>query len=152
MIQLIKTFILVLILLLFSSCMQPINENMESLVNMHIAWAMYYLQENQYPQAKTELRQVISLTNRMPVIWEGFAMYHSKIGKFNLVDQDYQTGIRLFPKTGSLRNNYGIFLCQQRRFHDAFKQFNIALQIKHYPHKLLAENNKRKCLLMQLHD
>lgn len=59
-------------------------------------------------------------------------LVYASLGELQLAEQSFQRALQLAPRDGNTLHNYGWYLCQQRRFDDAERQFNAALAAPQY--------------------
>lgn len=89
--------------------------------------ALEYLKTGKTAQAKLNLERAQKLDDSLDGIYSSYAFYYQKVGEIVLADKAYQKALEDFPENFNTRNNYGAFLCDNRRYDDAQKQFVIAI-------------------------
>jgi type IV pilus assembly protein PilF len=96
-------------------------------------------------QANTALDEIKLALAAKPDLSEAFnlrGLVYAGLGEVALADQSFQRALQLSPRDGDALHNYGWFLCQQRRFDDADRQFAAALVAPQYtevPRSLMAQ-------------
>ncbi len=59
-------------------------------------------------------------------------LIYASMGENRFAEESFQRALQLNGQDGDTRHNYGWFLCQQQRFDDAEKQYQIALALPQY--------------------
>lgn len=111
--------------------------------------ALGYLAENNYSQAKLNLDKALEHAPSYYLVHSAFAYYYQKQGDAKLAEQNYKTAIKSDDKQGDTYNNYGAFLCTEKRFAEAYQQFDLALQAKNYYRQADTYENKVLCALAE---
>ena len=73
------------------------------------------------------------------------AFYLEKTGDKQLAESFYQQAVALSSGDGAQMNNYGAFLCRQKRYHSAEQYFLLAVKDKQYIHTAAAYENAGLC-------
>lgn len=90
--------------------------------------ALEYLKTGKTAQAKLNFDRAEKLDNSIDGIYSSYAFYYQRVGEIELADKAYLRALSDFPENFNTRNNYGAFLCDNRRYEDAEKQFVIAIK------------------------
>ncbi len=88
-----------------------------------------YYQNGNYDIARQRLERALELDPKMAQAHYTLAMTHEQLGNPQSAAQHYKRAVRVDPSNFDARNAYAVFLCRQRRFKDAVKQFDSALKI-----------------------
>ena len=89
--------------------------------------ALQYLKLDKTAQAKLNLDRAAALAPDMEGIQASYAYYFQRVGELDKAEKAYHKAVRKFPDNANLRNNFGAFLCDQKRFDEAEKQFVEAI-------------------------
>jgi type IV pilus assembly protein PilF len=73
--------------------------------------------------------------------------YFEQIGEVDSAKQSYLKAIAIHPSGGVEHNNYGAFLCRQKHYRQAEKEFLTAVEDWQYTHTAQALENAGMCLL-----
>ncbi|MDO4429723.1 MAG: type IV pilus biogenesis/stability protein PilW [Lonepinella koalarum] len=111
--------------------------------------ALGYLAENNYSQAKLNLDKALEHAPQYYLVHSAFAYYYQKQGHIPQAEDSYQTAIKLDPKQGDTYNNYGALLCTEKRFTEAYTQFDLALKTTNYYRQADTYENKVLCALSE---
>lgn len=111
--------------------------------------ALGYLAENNYSQAKLNLDKALEHAPSYYLVHSAFAYYYQKQGDAKSAEQNYQQAIKADGTQGDTYNNYGAFLCTEKRFAEAYQQFDLALQAKNYYRQADTYENKVLCALAE---
>ncbi|MHA7841359.1 MAG: type IV pilus biogenesis/stability protein PilW [Gammaproteobacteria bacterium] len=114
-------------------------------VNVQLGLA--YLKQGDMQRAKRKLLLASKQDGESAIVQDALAYYYEKTGESALAEQHYLAAIQLDPASGDLHNNYGAFLCRQRRFNLAEKEFMQAVADKKYLHTAEAYENAGLCAI-----
>jgi len=92
--------------------------------------ALEYLRTGKTAQAKLNLDRAEKLDDEVDGIYSSYAYYYQRVGEISLADAAYIKALEQFPNNDNTRNNYGAFLCDNKRYEAAEKQFIIAIASK----------------------
>jgi type IV pilus assembly protein PilF len=104
-----------------------------------------YLQQGDVSRAKSKLLLAQQQNPASPEVWDALAYYYQSTGDNTQADKYYIKAISLAPKNGSTLNNYGAFLCQQRRYKESVSYFIKATQDSSYINTAQAFENAGLC-------
>jgi len=86
-------------------------------------------------QATTALNEVKLALQAKPDLADAHnlrGLIYASMGEVGLAEESFKQALQLNPRDADAMQNYGWFLCQQRRFADAEVQFNAALAVPNY--------------------
>ena len=87
---------------------------------------MRYLQNENYDLARDRLLRAIELDPRMGKAHMTLGMAYEALENPRLAGEAYEESVRVEPRNFELQNGYAVFLCKQREFDKAKRQFNRA--------------------------
>lgn len=94
--------------------------------------AMGYMQKGEMSQAKINIEKALAFDPDNPDAYLTQAYYFQTVGDIKSAEKSYQQLLSRDGKNPNALNNYGAFLCSNKRFAEADKQFNLALQQPEY--------------------
>ena len=94
--------------------------------------ASLYFGRGQYSTALDEVRQALAARPDLPEGHGLRGLILAAMGEVSAAEDSLRRAIQLAPNDGGALHNHGWFLCQQRRYGDAEKQFNAALALPQY--------------------
>ena len=105
-----------------------INKKEAALARLKLA--LEYLKTGNTAQAQLNLERAEKLDDSVDGIYSSYAYYYQTVGETALADKAYLQALEDFPDNFNTRNNYGAFLCDNRRYEEAEKQFVLAIEAK----------------------
>lgn len=123
----------------------------EKAARLNVELGMGYLNQNNYPRAKSKLLRAIELSPNSPEVQYAYGFYLERVGEIAEAEKYYTRAVRLDPKNGKSHNNYGAFLCRQGKFAEAERSFMTALNDPSYQKTAEVLENAGLCV-MQIPD
>jgi type IV pilus assembly protein PilF len=112
-----------------------------------------YLAMGQVARAKRKFMHALELMPRMPEAHSSVGFFYESVGDLEEAEQHHKQAIRYAEGSkGRFYNNYGTFLCRQKRFKEADVAFNKAIKDKLYIKTAEAYENAGQCALIQNDD
>lgn len=90
--------------------------------------ARYYRNGN-YDIARDRLLYSIELDPKNPVAHTTLALTYEKLDNIRLATASYEQAVRVAPRDYDVLNTYAVFLCRQRQFDAAMKNFDRAIDV-----------------------
>ena len=87
-----------------------------------------YLRNGKYELARDRLILTTELACTEALVWSTLGMTYERLDNMRLAEESHDKAVRLAPKDFDVQNAYAIFLCNQRRFDDARKQFDRSIK------------------------
>jgi type IV pilus assembly protein PilF len=114
---------------------------------VHTELAAQYYARRQYAVALQELRDALQADSAYAPAFNMLGLLHGALLEDKEAEANFRRAIDLAPQYSEAHNNYGSFLCSQRRYDEALKQFQAAWENPLYstPEKALA--NAGQCAL-----
>lgn len=94
---------------------------------VYIELAAAYLQEGQLGVALVKAQQAIEVNAESSNAHNVLGIVYERMGDTAGAEAQYQEALRLSPDNFYARNAYGAFLCKQRRFPEADREFQAAI-------------------------
>lgn len=107
--------------------------------------ALGFLTLKNFTEAKRNLDKAESYTPNTPLVSIGYAYLYQLQGNVPLAESYYQKAISEDPSQGDIKNNYGVFLCENAQFAKAYHQFDLALASPNYYHQIDTYENIAVC-------
>jgi type IV pilus assembly protein PilF len=107
--------------------------------------ARYYT-NGSYELAKERLIIALDIDPKMGKAHTTLALTFEQLGNNRLALKHYDEAVRVTPKNSFSLNAYAGYLCRQRRFDDAEKQFNRALKIPENDNRHVVMTNAGACM------
>jgi Tfp pilus assembly protein PilF len=92
--------------------------------------ALCYASTGQMDKSIHTFEKYVKLYPNEPSSHSNLALQFKNVGEINRADIAYQTGIATLPESHDIRFNYGVFLVEQFRFHEAIEQYKKAISLK----------------------
>jgi type IV pilus assembly protein PilF len=159
MIKNINTVVICLVLTVLSACVTqnyendkntPIIENEASrndIAMTRISLAIGYLKMGNSEQAKLNLEKAKNFAPKLIQVHTAFAHFYETVGEASLAITSYEQALSINNEDPDTLNNYGVFLCRQKRIDDAEKQFLKAISIPSYILVAQSYENLANCQL-----
>lgn len=119
----------------------------ERLSELRMALGAGYMQEGALDVALRELEQSLQLNPRNSSAHAAMALLQLRLGKPQVAGEHYQRALALSPSDPEIRNNYGVYLCNEGRAREADAQFRCAIANPLYRTPALAYTNAAECAL-----
>lgn len=104
----------------------------------HIQLALGYLQNDNRDLARFHLNKALEYDKNSPGANNGMAVLYQLEGEKQLAEKYFKTALRADRKFSQARFNYGNFLYQQKRYDEAYEQFEMAAEDLNYERRDLA--------------
>jgi type IV pilus assembly protein PilF len=104
----------------------------EKRARVRLELAGLYLGRGQANTALDEVKRALAAKPDMAEAYSLRGLVYASLGETTLAEESFQRALQLAPRDGDTMQNYGWFLCQQRRFAEADLQFVAALAQPQY--------------------
>lgn len=125
---------------------QATTENLTA-ATYNVQLGLGYLQEKDMPRAKQKLLLALKQAPKWPVAYDAMAYYLDSTGEIKQAESYYRQALRLDPNSGASLNNYGTFLCKQKKYDEAVSYFLKAANQINYLNTAEAYENAGLCAL-----
>ncbi|MDH3947841.1 MAG: type IV pilus biogenesis/stability protein PilW [Gammaproteobacteria bacterium] len=130
--------LLVVSMLLLSACAtktdrETQDSNDASDYNAQLGLA--YINQGRYEIAQNKLKKAIEQNPDNAVAHHYMAELYRRLGEFDKAETHFKEALDLAPKNSSLLNNYGVFLCDAKKYKEAYTYFDKVLKDPLYPSK-----------------
>lgn len=110
--------------------------------------ARYYRNGN-YELARDRLLYSIELNPRNAVAYYTLALAYEKLENLRLATEAYEQAVRVAPRDYNVLNAYAVFLCNQRQFDDARKNFDRGAKIAENDNAEITLTNAGVCMMQK---
>jgi type IV pilus assembly protein PilF len=107
--------------------------------------ARYYRNGN-YELARDRLERALDIDPKLAQAHSTLGLTYEKLGNLRLASQHYGQAVKVAPNDFESRNAYAVFLCRQRQFDEAEKQFDRALKITDNKSRHVMMTNAGACM------
>ena len=126
--------------------------NLPRSAKYNVQLGLGYLEQGDVERAKDKLLKAINQAPRMPEAHYNLAHFYYLIGEYEMADQHFKQAIDYSQDSGNnpgvlgtARNNYGVFLCQTKKYQEAEQQFLMAIDDSSYIDTASAYENAGLC-------
>jgi type IV pilus assembly protein PilF len=124
---------------------KPSESQTASDINVQLGLA--YLNQCDTARAKEKLLLALQEAPNSITSLDAMGYFLEKTGDSHGAEKYYQHAIKIAPNNGAVLNNYGTFLCRQRKPKEAIMLFLKAVQDKYYVNSAEAYENAGLCAL-----
>lgn len=104
-----------------------------------------YLKRGNTEQAKYNLDKAVEYTPDLSEVHIALAYYYQTVGDLARTEESYMRAINSSDATGDAKNNFGVFLCQQKKFELSEKMFKEAIETPKYTRTASSYENLGMC-------
>lgn len=131
--------------LLLSACSgMPTRDPRSAQVNAELG--LRYMLQGQNEVALEKLNRALEQDPKSAIAHHYLAELYRRLGESKDADRHFRRAIALDENNSSVYNNYGVFLCNQKRYEEAEKQFLTVLQNPVYTGRAQTLENLGVCL------
>lgn len=145
-------FTFIIIAFFLTACVsepQRENEDINDASDYNAQLGLAYINQGRYDIALAKLKKSIEQNPDNAVAQHYIAELYRRLGEFDKAEQHFQTALDLTPKNSSLQNNYGVFLCDEKKYEEAYRYFDKVLKDPLYNAKGAVYENIGLCAQAQ---
>ena len=105
-----------------------------------------YFRNGSYELARDRLQRAIEFDSKMASAHSTLALTHVQLGNTRLATESFNRAVRLAPNDHDVRNAYAVFLCGQRDYDEAQRQFDRAIDVRDNDNPELMMSNAGVCM------
>lgn len=105
-----------------------------------------YFRNGSYGLALDRLQRALEFDSRMASAHSMLASTHAQLGNTHLATESFNRAVRLAPRDHDIRNAYAVFLCGQRNYDQAQKQFERAIKDRQNDNPEIMMSNAGVCM------
>jgi len=143
---------LVVIMFLLSACVtdpQQSDEDLNNASDYNAQLGLAYINQGRYDLAMNKLKKAIEQNPDNAVAQHYIAELNRRLGQLDEAETHFQKALELTPENSSLLNNYGVFLCDAKKYQQAYTYFDKVLKDPLYPAKGSVYENVGLCAQAQ---
>lgn len=106
-----------------------------------------YLRQGNYDVALTKLQKALQQDPKLAMAHHYIAEVYQQTGAYEKAGEHFKRAVKLDPDDPLLQNNYGVFLCDQKRYQEAEQRFLKIAEMQSYKHPDEAYENAGLCAL-----
>jgi type IV pilus assembly protein PilF len=132
----------------------PVIENDSSkneIAMTRISLGLGYLKMGNTQQAKLNLEKAKRFSPNLVQVYTAFAHYYDTVGEPELSTESYEHALSIKDDDADTLNNYGVFLCRQKKYDEAEIQILKAIAIPSYILVAQSYENLALCQLKAKH-
>jgi type IV pilus assembly protein PilF len=126
----------------------PEPDNAAAAAQYYQLGARYY-RAGQYDRARDRLERALEFDPKMAIAHSILALTYQELDVPRLAAEHFEAAVRYGPNNINARNTYAVFLCQQREFKEARKQFEKAIDIRENDDPELMLTNAGVCMVQE---
>lgn len=115
------------------------------LARLHTELATGYYSRKQYQIALEEVAEALKADSQYAPAYGMMALTHAILGDNTGAENAFIRAIQVSPNDPDIRNNFGAFLCERRRFRESLEHFDHALRNSLYQTPQIALRNAAEC-------
>ncbi|MGD9600449.1 MAG: type IV pilus biogenesis/stability protein PilW [Gammaproteobacteria bacterium] len=123
-------------LLLFAGCQSSPSqkrgvdtaEERRKLAEINTQLALAYMRDGDNELAMRKLEKAIEADPKSVGAHTAMALLHARLGQTDEAERSYRSALSLDPQNAAALNNYGQFLCQQKRYDEGLAKFQDAVK------------------------
>jgi type IV pilus assembly protein PilF len=142
----------VIIALLMSACVsdpQMDSDDLQDASDYNAQLGLAYINQGRYDVAMSKLKKAIEQNPDNAVAQHYIAELYRRLGELDKAETHFQQALDLVPRNSSLLNNYGVFLCDAKKYKEAYSYFDKVLKDPLYPAKGSVYENVGLCAQAQ---
>lgn len=143
-----RACLIIAILCAISGCATtPTGKEGRDLAQVYADMGAAYLKRGQREEARDKLERALKLNPNLPSANHYIAELYHQTGDDIAAERHFRRAVELSPNDPNLQNNFGVFLCDQKKLADAEKYFHAAIKNPSYRTPELAYENAGLCAL-----
>ncbi|RYY03349.1 MAG: type IV pilus biogenesis/stability protein PilW [Gammaproteobacteria bacterium] len=116
-------------------------------LELHVQMALGYVEKGNRESARIHLTKAFDIDKNSAPATNAMAMLYQLEGEPALAEENFKLAIKRDKNLTAAHNNYGIFLYNQKRYQEAFTQFELAAADLGYVNRSQALTNVGKAAL-----
>lgn len=126
------------------SARKPPSDKDAGLANTSLG--LNYMRQGNYELALEKLQRAVQQSPELPEAHSAIALVYGRLGEALDADRHYRRALQLSPADPDIQNNYGVFLCGQKRYDEAEQFFLRAAESPRYRTPEAAWTNAGVCV------
>jgi len=145
-----RLMIVVMLLLGLAGCASKSTKesgSAESPAVINAKLGLGYLRQGNYDVAQSKLEKALQQDPKLAMAHHYIAELYRQTGDYEQAGKHFERALKLDPRDPLLQNNYGVFLCDQKRYKEADERFLKIAAMPTYKHPDEAYENAGLCAL-----
>jgi type IV pilus assembly protein PilF len=114
---------------------------------INVQLGLNYLQRGDYAVALDKLEKALKQNPNSPTAHNAIALLYQRLGELDKAEKHFLEAVNRAPDYSEAQNNFGVFLCSDKRYDAAEKRFVLAAENPLYQKAPLAFENAGLCLM-----
>lgn len=123
------------------------HKDLAKAARLNVQLGLSYMKTGKMQRAKQKLLTAISQAPKSALVYDAMAYYKEITGNLSDANDLYEKALSLEPNNGTPLNNYGGFLCRQKRYQESLAYFIKATEDPSYLKVADAYENAGLCAL-----
>ena len=120
-------------------------EERTRVADLNTQLGLEYMRDGNNETALKRLEKAVETDPKHAPAYTALALLYSRLGEVAKAEANFQAALRLAPNNGNTLNNYGMFLCQQKRYADGEAALLKAVKNPLYAAPAIAYTNAGLC-------
>lgn len=104
--------------------------DLQKAAKARLTLGLSYLENGEFQLAKSNLDKALGHSPKDEEVLRGMAWYYQQVNEMKLAEEYYQRALKINDKNPSLLNQYGAFLCGQKKYSKSLEMFTASAQIR----------------------
>lgn len=130
---------------LLAGCAASGSKSNQNAAEINAQLGLAYMQQGDDERAMEKLKHALTINPSHPGANHYIAEIYQRLGQNDEAEKHYRKALAGTPTEPMLLNNYGVFLCKQRRMNEAETQFLTAAKQPFYKTPEVAYSNAALC-------
>ena len=125
------------------------NSSDADAASLNFQLGIQYYQKGNYGLARDRLILSTELDPDIPIVWSTLATTYERLDNLRLAEEAHQMALKTGPRNFDVQNAYAVFLCGQRHYDAAEKQFERSIKARTNDNPELMMTNAGVCFSQQ---
>ena len=125
------------------------NANDRDAAELNYQLGARYLRNGNYDLARDRLLLSIELDPKNAIAHYTLALTYEQLDNQRLASESYEKAVRIAPRDYNVQNAYAVFLCKQRDFDQARRQFDRAIAVTENDTSWITMTNAGVCMMQK---
>lgn len=108
-----------------------------------------YYRNGSYELARDRLERALELDPKLAIAHSTLALTYEALENRRLAEEHYAKAVRYAPNNYDVRNTYAVFLCRQRRYDEALKEFDKGIRAHDNDYSEIMLTNAGVCMIQK---
>jgi len=145
-----RLFVVIMLILALPGCASKQtreHSKPESSAEINAKLGLGYLRQGNYDVAQSKLEKAVRQDPKLAIAHHYIAELYRQTGSYELAGEHFERALKLDPRDPLLQNNYGVYLCDQKRYKEAEERFLKVIDMPTYKRPDEAYENAGLCAL-----